>query len=85
VGERWLRLSPEHTDLDGDADPSVVCWDLRTVASASSSTAPPGGAEYGLRTGMDSGPDGTLWFAAASARPTGWTFSLPTWIRLACT
>jgi WD40 repeat protein len=44
-----------------------------------------GGAEYGLRTAMGSGPDGTLWFVAASARPTGWTFSLPTWNRLACT
>lgn len=44
-----------------------------------------GGAEYGLRTAMGSGPDGTLWFVAASARPTGWTFSLPTWSRLACT
>jgi WD40 repeat protein len=43
------------------------------------------GAAYGLRTGMGLGADGTLWFAAASARPTGWTFSLPAWHRLACT
>jgi WD40 repeat protein len=43
------------------------------------------GAEHGLRTGMDLGPDGTLWLAAASAQPTGWTFSLPRWSRLACT
>ena len=43
------------------------------------------GAEYGLRSAMGSGPDSTLWFVAASARPTGWTFSLSTWSRLACT
>jgi WD40 repeat protein len=44
-----------------------------------------GGAESGLRTAMGSAPDGTLWFVAASARPTGWTLSLPAWDRLACT
>jgi WD40 repeat protein len=43
------------------------------------------GAAYGLRTGMGLGPDGAVWFAAASARPTGWTFSLAAWHRLACT
>jgi WD40 repeat protein len=44
-----------------------------------------GGAGYGLRTGMGLAPDGTLWLAAASARPTGWPLSLPVWQRLACT
>jgi WD40 repeat protein len=43
------------------------------------------GAEQGSRTAMSSGSHGTLWFVAASARPTAWTFSLPTWNRLACT
>jgi WD40 repeat protein len=42
------------------------------------------GSAHGLRTAMRLGPDGMLWFAAASAQPTGWAFSVPTWERRAC-
>jgi len=91
-----LRFSPDGQLLFGlDNDELLRAWDVPSRTALGALQALPlvddrgnptaGGAEYGLRTGMDSGPDGTLWLAAASARPTGWTFSLPTWSRLACT
>jgi WD40 repeat protein len=77
-----------------DNDEVLRVWDVPSRSQLGTLQALPlvdhrgnqtaGGAEYGLRTAMGSGPDGTLWFVAASARPTGWPFSLATWNRLAC-
>jgi WD40 repeat protein len=91
-----LRFSTDGQLLFGlDNEELLRVWDMPTRTALGTLQALPlvddrgnqtaGGAEYGLRTGMGLGPDGTVWFAAASAPPTGWTFSFPTWQRLACT
>ncbi len=90
-----LRFSPDGQLLFGlDNDELLRVWDVPSRTALGTLQALPlvddrgsqtaGGAEYGWRTGMDLGPDGTLWLAAASARPTGWRFSFPAWGRLAC-
>lgn len=90
-----LRFSADGQLLFGlDNDEVLRVWDMPSGILLGTLQALPlvnhrgdqtaGGAGHGSRTGMGSGPEGTLWFAAASARPTGWTFSLPTWTRLTC-
>jgi hypothetical protein len=90
-----LRFSPDGQLLFGlDNQELLRVWDVPSRTALGSLQALPlvddrgnptaDGAEHGLRTGMGLGPDGTLWLAAASARPTGWTFSLQAWSRLAC-
>jgi WD40 repeat protein len=90
-----LRFSPDGQLLFGLDNQEVLrAWDVPSRTALGTLQALPmaddrgnptaGGAEHGLRTGMGLGPDGTIWFAAASARPTGWTFSLPAWSRFAC-
>jgi WD40 repeat protein len=90
-----LRFSPNGRLLFGlDNEELLRVWDAPSGSALGTLQALPlvddrgnptaGGAAYGLRTGMDLGPDGTLWFAAASARPTGWSFSFTAWGRLAC-
>lgn len=91
-----LRFSADGQLLFGlDNEEVLRVWDVPSRSQLGTLQALPlvddrgdqtaGGAEYGLRTAMGSGPDGTLWFVAASAQPTSWTFSIPAWSRLACT
>jgi WD40 repeat protein len=90
-----LRFSADGQLLFGlDNEEVLRVWDVQSRTRFGTVQALPlvdergnptaGGAEHGLRTAMGSTPDGMLWFVAASARPVGWTFSLPTWKQLAC-
>jgi WD40 repeat protein len=84
-GQLLFGLDNEEVLRIWDAPNRTVLGTLQALPLVNDRGEPTaGGAAYGLRTGMALGPDGTVWFAAASARPTGWTFSLPAWHRLAC-